>query len=365
MSEVEPPDDLSPLEETGERNDGVRDAIADMVGTNEIAGRYLLVALALAVAWWQTIGALSAWVAGLGLIVLSFTAPRVLAAVSSLRWPTAEGVVVESQVLTEGEARASAGLGHSQQASETGYVPLIHYQFTVDGTTYESARVSPFDGTISRRRWASALVDRYPRNTYFSLRYDPSDPSQSYIRSWVRTKYVFFLGIGATFLAGAIWFASGRPGGAPALMTGIGLLLIAAGLHTIRVGFGSRNWPSLDAIVTATDVSVSSGGEESDTTYSPEITYEYDVDDTAYVGSRYSFGSTKDPSFTSREQAEAWIEEHCPVDSRIPVHYDPDQPGVSVVEPGVWRSVFTILAGGAFLGGAVLFYVTSGASVPV
>lgn len=365
MTDVEPPDGLSPLEETGDTNDGVRDALSDMVGTNEIAGRYLLVALTLAVAWWQTIGAMSAWVAGIGLIVLSFTAPRVLAAVASLRWPTAEGVVVESQVLTEGEAREYAGLGHSQQASETGYVPLIHYQFTVDGTKYESARVSPFDGTISRRRWASALVDRYPRNRYFSLRYDSADPSRSYLRSWVRTKYVLFLAIGASFLAGAIWFAVGLPGGAPALMTGIGLLLIAAGLQTIRLGFGSRNWPSVDAIVTATGVSVSSGGEESDTTYTPQITYEYDVDDTAYVGSRYSFGSTKDPSFKSREQAEAWLEEHCPVDSRIAVHYDPDQPGISVVEPGVWRSLFTILAGVAFLGGAALFYVTSGASVPV
>jgi len=78
-------------------------------------------------------------------------------------------------------------------------------------------------------------------------------------------------------------------------------------------------------------------------------TYEYQVDGTSYVGSRYSFGEQKDPSFNSSKKAQTWIDENCPVDAGIPVHYNPDQPDVSVVEPGTWRSLITVLFGLAFL----------------
>lgn len=363
MSDVESLDARTPTDGLKGSSEGVQDAIEDFVGRNVIKGRYLLAAVALAVAWWQTIGAMSAWVAGMGLVILSFTTPKVLAAVSSLRWPKTEGVVVDSAVLTEREAREYAGIGPSGGESETGYVPLIRYQFTVDGTTYESARVSPFDGKISRRRWARALVDRYPRNKHLSLRYDPADPTRSYLRPWVRSKYVLFLGIGAVFLVGAAWFVAGLPGGAPVLMTSIGLVAIAFGLYRFRLGFGSRNWPTADATVTATDISVQGGTEGSSTSYIPELHYEYEVDGTSYVGSRYSFGGTKDPGFDSRERARGWIEENCPVDARIPVHYDPDRPDVSVVEPGAWRSLILVLFGLVFLGGAVFFWFASGSAL--
>lgn len=56
------------------------------------------------------------------------------------------------------------------------------------------------------------------------------------------------------------------------------------------------------------------GGESGSATCVPELHYEYDVADTAYMGSRYSFGKSKDPSFDSREEARAWIDENCPVD---------------------------------------------------
>lgn len=344
--------------------EAVRDAIEEMVGRNEVSGVYLLVALALAVAWWQTVGAMSAWVAGFGLVVLSFAAPSVLAAVSAVRWPTADAVVVESAVLTESEAREYAGLATGVDASETGYVPLVRYRFTADGTPHETARVSPFDDTLSKRRWASALVDRYPPNSHHTVRYDPADPTRAYLRPWVRSKYVLFLAIGAVFVAAAGWVAAGLPGGAPAVMTAVGLVVVAFGLRQFRAGFGSRNWPTVEATVTATGISVKGGGEDSGTTYVPELHYEYEVDGTAYVGSRYSFGGAKDPAFDSREAARTWIDDHWPVEGRIAVHYDPDRPDVSVVEPGAWRSLVTVLFGLVFLGGAVLFYVTAGTSVP-
>lgn len=98
------------MDEIEDSNKGVQAAIEDTVGTTQVTARYLVGALALAVAWWQTAGAMSAWVTGIGLVVLSFAAPRAIMAVSSLRWPKAEGVIIESEVLTEGEVREYANL---------------------------------------------------------------------------------------------------------------------------------------------------------------------------------------------------------------------------------------------------------------
>ncbi len=190
----------------GDPTSGTTAAVENFVGPNVMKARYLLAALGLAVVWWQTVGPMSAWVAGIGLVVLSFATPHVVATLASRRWPTVEGVVVESEVLTEWEAREQVGIAAGGASDDAGYVPLVRYQFTVDGTRYESAGMSPFDGTLSRRRWATALVDRYPRNRHVTLRYDPDDPTRAYLRPWLRSKYALFLGIGAILLAVAGFF---------------------------------------------------------------------------------------------------------------------------------------------------------------
>lgn len=355
-------------------------AIEDLVGRNVISGRYLLLAVLLAVVWWKLVGAMSAWVAGFGLIILSFGAENALAALSSRNWPTTEGVVLESDVLTEREAQEYAGLGGSlddakeaaeslgidaddlegsdtmQGTGNTGYVPLVRYEFTVDGKRYETAKISPFDGTISRRPWASALVDQYPKNKHVTLRYDPDDPSRSYLRSWIRATTAIMPVVGVAFLAFATWFAIGAPGGAPVVPLGIGILIAALGLRRTIRGLRSRGWPTTTGVVTANGVTAKSGGGEGSggkTGYFPEVAYDYEVDGTSYVSSRYAFGGSM-PSFSSRSEARSWLEDNYPIDGDVTVHYDPDTPDLSVLKPGAGRTWTTVAVGLAFTALGVL-----------
>jgi hypothetical protein len=205
--------------------DGTAAAVESFVGRNTLRGRYLLVALALAVVWWLVIGPMSAWVAGIGLVALTPGLQGVVRAVLSRRWPETEGVVLSSEVLTEPEAREYAGLGATMEvAADTqqfsgGYVPLVRYEFTVDGRRCVNAVISPFDGSLSRRHWAKTLVEQYPENNRVSLRYDPDDPTRSYLRPWIRSTSGIIPVAGIAMLIAAVWFALGMPGRAARLRT--------------------------------------------------------------------------------------------------------------------------------------------------
>lgn len=338
-------------EPAADATDGTGAAVARFLGQTELEFRYFLLAVALAVAWWQAIGVFSAFAAGLGFVCLSSGMQSVVSLVLSRRWPTVEGIVVESTVLTPREAReyATPGEDASLPSREpSGYVPLVRYEFTVDGTRYESARISPFDGPISRRHWAAAVVDRYPRGSPVSLRYDPADPTRSYVRPWVRSSSLVFSGVGLLLLAVGAWFAAGFPGGAPVAALGIGIPLTVLGMSRLVTGLRSRGWPTTTGVVTSTGVKTEGGGDDSPLKYVPELRYEYEADGQSYVSGRYSFGRI--PSFGNRSEAESWLETNYPVDAEVAVHYDPDRPDRSVLEPGPRGALGIVVVGLAFTG---------------
>lgn len=333
----------------------IDDALETFVSRSQLQFRYLLYALAVTAVWWLVVGPMSAWVAGIGLVVLAFGLQRVVEAARSWRWPQADGVVASSRVLTEPDAREYAGLDPVEEADDTaefsgGYVPVIEYEYTVDGTRYENAAISPFDDTLSRRHWAEALVNEYPSNSQISVRYDPDDPTRSYLRPWIRTSSGLLPAAGLVMLIGAIWFAAGMPGGAPVVPLAFGIPFTVLGLSRFITDRRSRNWPTATGTVTATGVDKEMGQKESGATktiYVPGIQYEYTVDGTSRVSTRYALVGGE-PTFDSRNAAEAWIEENHPMDSAITVHYDPDRPDRAVIEPGASKSLPTLLAGLAF-----------------
>jgi len=336
--------------------DGTAAAVESFVGRNTLRGRYLLVALALAVVWWLVIGPMSAWVAGIGLVALTPGLQGVVRAVLSRRWPETEGVVLSSEVLTEPEAREYAGLGATMEvAADTqqfsgGYVPLVRYEFTVDGRRYVNAVISPFDGSLSRRHWAKTLVEQYPENNRVFLRYDPNDPTRSYLRPWIRSTSGIIPVAGIAMLIAAVWFALGMPGGAPVVPLAFGLPTTVFGLWRSVTGLRSRRWPTTTGTVTATGVDVRGGGEHGGgPAYVPGLQYEYTIDGTSYVSTRYALVGGE-PSFDSRDAALSWIEDNYPVDGAVAVHYDPGRPDRAVLAPGASRSLMTTLVGLAFIG---------------
>ena len=87
---------------------------------------------------------------------------------ASLKWPTVEGRIVESEVQSVRHKRS------------TSYKPRITYSYTVDGNEYESKRLSFPDPDFDVREAAVDYVSRYGRpDARVEVHYDAKKPAES------------------------------------------------------------------------------------------------------------------------------------------------------------------------------------------
>lgn len=124
------------------------------------------------------------------------------------------------------------------------------------------------------------------------------------------------------------------------LLVGGGLLWW--GWNILQDARASASWPTVDGRVTRSEVTESTDADGADT-YRPEVTYEYQVDDRSYENSTIKFGEN---SYSTRRRAEE-IAANYPVGKRVTVAYDPNEPGQSVLEPGVTGGSYIVLGVGA------------------
>ncbi len=111
----------------------------------------------------------------------------------------------------------------------------------------------------------------------------------------------------------------------------IGLFVIG---RNIVHGLNSRNWPITEGKVVHSGVqahqSMDDDGDIS-TTYGASIQYEYNVSGQEIQGTRRSFTEMRTNSARRAEQILA----RYPQDSSVTVYHHPDEPSLSVLEPGV------------------------------
>ncbi len=124
-------------------------------------------------------------------------------------------------------------------------------------------------------------------------------------------------------------------------------LLVGGGLswwgwNILQDARASASWPTVDGRVTRSEVTESTDADGGDS-YSPEVTYEYQVNNRSYENSTIKFGEN---SYSSRRRAEE-IAATYPVGQRVNVSYDPNEPGQSVLEPGVTGGSYIVLGIGA------------------
>lgn len=85
-------------------------------------------------------------------------------------WPTAHGLVLRSQLV-------------SQFEGVTIHKANVEYEFSVDGRSFRSHSVRT-RGTESKRRFdIQSVVDRYPVDAEVTVYYSPSDPGISYLEA--------------------------------------------------------------------------------------------------------------------------------------------------------------------------------------
>lgn len=89
----------------------------------------------------------------------------------SRRWPTVLGKVVVSQVKSEIKSAA--------QGSQISYVPVIRYEYHVEGRSYASSRLNFSVVQGISEDWARGIADRYPVGKEVVVYYDPQKPSES------------------------------------------------------------------------------------------------------------------------------------------------------------------------------------------
>lgn len=143
------------------------------------------------------------------------------------------------------------------------------------------------------------------------------------------------------------------------LLMGIALLQDRAGL--LLVGRDSFSWPAVDGtVITAkaesvTEVKVGSG-------WQVRVNYIYEVDDTVFNGNRLRFSRRLGDS--TQAQAEAAMSAYVP-GSSIKIHYDPDHPSRSVIEPGPDRQAwFGLVVGIVLMAIALVFWFVPTRSQP-
>ena len=137
----------------------------------------------------------------------------------------------------------------------------------------------------------------------------------------------------------------------------LGILTICTGLHGVRHGRASTGWPTTSAQLVHADLSHDEGW------YSVEVRYAYVVDGRPYESTRISFGGPFD-----REQYQADVFQRRQImgarlqeirAASLVAHYNPDNPWIAVLEPGLQVGAFWTLA----LGVAFLFGLIRGLAV--
>ncbi len=113
------------------------------------------------------------------------------------------------------------------------------------------------------------------------------------------------------------------------------------GIPTIQKAYESVHWPSVQGAIIVSHFS--SDSDSDGTTYKADIGYDYSINGQNLSGSTVSFGA---PNSSNASEIRA-IVNHYPLGALVPVYYNPDDPSISVLEPGINWSIFFIAGIGA------------------
>ncbi len=137
------------------------------------------------------------------------------------------------------------------------------------------------------------------------------------------------------------------------------IILLLAGAITTYFGHRmytnakvSTDWPSVTGKITHSEVdserkTTGSGKRRrTRTMYSADVRYRYLVDGKPYSGQKVSFGEVGSSSSGSARK----IVNRYPVSREVPVFYNPEEPELSVLEPGTsWSSMLPLGIGILFI----------------
>lgn len=123
-----------------------------------------------------------------------------------------------------------------------------------------------------------------------------------------------------------------------AVFLAIGAGLSIWGWSILQNARASTNWPTAEGVITESEVTHHRDSEDGDS-YQPEVAYQYTVGNQRHESYMIKFGEN---SYSSRGRAEDIAATYA-VGRQVAVYYDPEQPGRSVLEPGVTGGSYIVL----------------------
>ncbi len=129
----------------------------------------------------------------------------------------------------------------------------------------------------------------------------------------------------------------------------IGLVALAAGGWMFVKTLRANQWPVTDGVILTAEMKAHSG--ENGDTYSPEVTYRYQVNGSSYTGEKIAIGQMS----SSTGYAQGVLNRY-PVGQKVSVHYSPGDPSAAVLETGIHGGVWICFGvGTAFALFGILF----------
>lgn len=111
------------------------------------------------------------------------------------------------------------------------------------------------------------------------------------------------------------------------------VVILMGGLGRVSMANESLEWPGVPGVITISSIdgntSVGVGDSSTKTTYSPKISFEYEVEGRRYESNRVTFGNVG----SSYERAKQVVDRYS-IGNEVVVFYDPAEPTRAVLEPG-------------------------------
>ncbi|MFO0945542.1 MAG: DUF3592 domain-containing protein [Planctomycetota bacterium] len=284
------------------------------------------------------------------------------------QWPETTGKVVTSRVQAK---RSKPGDGdYDFDDTEVENLPLVEYEFMVDGRKFRGNRVTIGEKTSEFE--LEEILDRYPVGAIVTVYYDPKNPQKAVLERTLPMGtlavgagclLLFFVGvptIGALLYFNALDLLKGRlvdPGRAP-IVAAIGIFGLAVSVFAIafqRMTWQASRWPVTKGVIRDASVEefrdyrsarVGSYGR-APLRYKPSVVYTYEVNGRLYAGDRVTMGvkiSSNLPGLAGK------MASRYSVGSEVDVHYNPASPGESVLHPrSASHYLLWVIAGGMFI----------------
>jgi Protein of unknown function (DUF3592) len=128
----------------------------------------------------------------------------------------------------------------------------------------------------------------------------------------------------------------------------IGLILLVIGILQRNQAQEAQSWPITSGVIIGSGLlehkHFDAEDHHTEITYEPQVQYQFSVNGQAFAGNRIAFGTVSYPYQTAANKIASY-----PQGTSVTVHYDPDDPNQSVLEPKAAGGVILLIMGILFI----------------